>query len=38
MQLRVMGQGAVVGALCLGLIYSMSSRYLMHKEESAEKK
>lgn len=33
MQLRVMAQGTVVGALCLGLIYSMTDRYIIHKKK-----
>ncbi|XP_031635883.1 HIG1 domain family member 1A, mitochondrial-like [Contarinia nasturtii] len=32
MQLRVAAQGTVVGALCLGLIYSMTNRYLLKKD------
>lgn len=36
MQLRVAAQGTVVGALCLGLIYSMGSRYLFKKDSSTE--
>lgn len=36
MQLRVAAQGTVVGTLCLGLIYSMASRYLFKKDSSAD--
>lgn len=31
MQLRVAAQGTVVGAMCLGLIYSMVDRYVLNK-------
>lgn len=34
MQLRVAAQGTVVGALCLGLIYSMASRYYFNKPKT----
>lgn len=33
MQLRVAAQGTVVGAMCLGLIYSMADRYYFHKKD-----
>lgn len=35
MQLRVAAQGTVVGALCLGLIYSMANRYYFNKKDSS---
>lgn len=36
MQLRVMAQGAAVGTLCLGLIYSMVDRYVLHKRPNSD--
>lgn len=32
MQLRVAAQGTVVGAMCLGLIYSMATKYYFNKK------
>lgn len=37
MQLRVAAQGTVVGALSLGLAYSMANRFLFKTNESDEK-
>lgn len=36
MQLRVAAQGTVVGALCLGLMYSMAERYYFKKQSSTD--
>lgn len=35
MQLRVASQGTVVGALCLGLIYSIATRYMNLQKRDA---
>lgn len=37
MQLRVAAQGTVVGALSLGLAYSMANRFLLKNNDSDEK-
>lgn len=36
MQLRVAAQGTVVGAMCLGLIYSMANKYYFNKKPNTD--
>lgn len=36
MQLRVVSQGTVVGAICFGMLYSMGSRYLWNDKEKSD--